>query len=133
MILRSAGHYFSIIMSSLLLWALYLGICWLTFYAFHLNTSAFPLLQGNLAMASLVVLTLSSIGMAIPSAPGAVGTYHVSTQLALSFFAVPSRIAIPFAIILHLTSYLILSLLGFYYLWSMQLRLRDVRKDIHSE
>ena len=132
-ILRSAGHYFSIIVSTVLMWGCYLGITWLTFYAFSLDSSSYPLLHGNLALASLVVLTLSSIGMAIPSAPGAVGTYHASTQLALSFFAVPGRIAIPFAIILHLTSYIILCLLGFYYLWSMQLRLRDVRQDLRVD
>ena len=131
-ILRSAGHYFSLFSSSVLMWGCYLGISWLTFYAFGLNSSSYPQLQGNLILASLVVLTLSSIGMAIPSAPGAVGTYHASTQLALSFFAVPGRIAIPFAIILHLTSYIILCLFGFYYLWSMQLRLRDVRQDLRS-
>jgi len=129
-ILRSAGHYGSILLSTVLLWLCYLGISWLTFYAFHLNNSDYPLLVGNLAMASLVVLTLSSIGMAIPAAPGAVGTYHASTQLALSFFDIPGRIAVPFAIILHLTSYMILSLLGFYYLWSMQLRFKDMRKEI---
>ncbi len=132
-ILRSAGHYFSLFVSTILMWGCYLGISWLTFYAFGLNSSSYPLLHGNLALASLVVLTLSSIGMAIPSAPGAVGTYHASTQLALSFFAVPGRVAIPFAIILHLTSYIILCLLGFYYLWSMQLRLRDVRQELQVD
>ena len=129
-VLRQTHHYLQIFVTTVSLWILYLIIILATLAAFSLFNRDYPLIWESPLVTALVVLTITSIGISIPSAPGAVGTYHAAAQFALSLFGVPSVISIPLAIVLHLLSYLLLNILGFYYFWTFQLSVREITSNI---
>ncbi len=54
----------------------------------------------------LVVLAMSSIGMAIPSTPGGVGVYEAGVVFALTYFGINKEDALSFAIISHSIQYI---------------------------
>ncbi|MBI4179338.1 flippase-like domain-containing protein [bacterium] len=62
---------------------------------------------------ALVVLTATAVGAMIPAAPGFVGTYHAFCKTALMAFGVSDARALTFAVVTHLVSYLINTLIGF--------------------
>ena len=65
---------------------------------------------------SLVVLIVSSFALSIPSLPGALGTFHLAVKLTLSsLFIVDDNLILPFITILHGYGYLLLTIIGFYY------------------
>jgi uncharacterized protein (TIRG00374 family) len=55
--------------------------------------------------APFVILTMCSLGVAIPSAPGFIGTFHLPVQFAFVFFGVSSEKALSAAIIWHAASF----------------------------
>lgn len=111
-IFRQTHHYPSIIIQSILLWVLYAGIIYVTFFAFDLET------EGSSKMiVSLVILVMISIGIMIPSSPGFIGTYHYLCQQGLALFGVAETDALSFAIVLHISNYIPMTLVGFYYFW----------------
>ena len=65
---------------------------------------------------SLIVLIVSSFALSIPSLPGAIGTFHLAVKLTLSsIILIDNSIILPFITILHGYGYLLLTILGFYY------------------
>ena len=62
-----------------------------------------------------MILVLSSIALAIPSAPGMIGTYHAAVKYTIvDLFGFTSCIGNSFAIIMHAYSYILLTVLGSY-------------------
>jgi glycosyltransferase 2 family protein len=68
------------------------------------------------AVAPVVVLVVSQVGLRLPSSPGSIGVLHYLSILALSLFGVDKSVALGFGIILHLVIYLPASLLGLLFL-----------------
>tara|TARA_B100000401_G_scaffold434290_1_gene374167 strand:+ start:201 stop:1178 length:978 start_codon:yes stop_codon:yes gene_type:complete len=65
---------------------------------------------------SLIVLIVSSFALSIPSLPGAIGTFHLAVKLTLSsIILIDNSMILPFITILHGYGYLLLTILGFYY------------------
>ncbi len=94
--LKNWRHYVITYVLSLLIWACYGGVIYLSFYAFDFVT------QYNLpCTATLVVLVITTISVIVPSSQGYVGTYHWLCQLSLGLFAVPKSEALSFAFVLH--------------------------------
>jgi uncharacterized protein (TIRG00374 family) len=54
----------------------------------------------------LIVVIMSSLGMSVPSLPGAIGVYEASIVVALTYFGVAKEEALAAAIILHLMQYI---------------------------
>jgi len=67
--------------------------------------------------ASLLLLVVLQVGMAVPSSPGRIGVFQYLAILALSIFAVNKDIALGYSIILYLVVYVPTMLIGAYYLW----------------
>lgn len=118
--LRHTHNYFTILFQSLALWVLYAGIIYVTFFAFGLE-----LPEGSLVIASLVILVMISIGIMIPSSPGFVGTYHYMCTLGLSLFGVGDNAAASFAVVLHISNYIPMTLVGLYYFWKSNLHFKE--------
>jgi glycosyltransferase 2 family protein len=57
-------------------------------------------------------LGAAALGFAAPSSPGAVGVYEAVVVGALAVFGIPADIALAFALVAHLTQYIITSVLG---------------------
>lgn len=119
-VFRQTHHYLTIIVQSILLWLLYAGIIYVTFFAFNLKID-----NNSLVIASLVILVMVSIGIMIPSSPGFIGTYHYLCQQGLALFGVAETDALSFAIVLHISNYIPVTLVGFYYFWKENLRFSD--------
>jgi hypothetical protein len=62
--------------------------------------------------APFLVAAVTSLGTALPSAPGFVGTYHYFAALGISFLGVDPSVAASFAIVAHAMAFLPFTLLG---------------------
>ncbi|NUQ80333.1 MAG: flippase-like domain-containing protein [Bacteroidetes bacterium] len=92
------GHFLpAILVSSLLIFLLYIAGTWLPMFAFPFQQSA------NLGFpAGMAVMAIAAIGMVIPS-PGGTGTYHWFCSMALiQIFGVNQAEAVSFATLVHL-------------------------------
>ncbi len=123
-VFRQTHHYVAIILQSLVLWVLYAGIIYVTFLAFDIRLE-----NDTIFVASLVILVMISIGIMIPSSPGFVGTYHYLAMQGLALFGVPEADALSFAIILHITNYIPITLVGLYYFWKENMHFRDALEE----
>jgi hypothetical protein len=108
---------------SILLWIMTAISNYFIFMAFGLD--ALPL------TASFVVLIVVSLGIVLPNAPGFVGLYHGLVYIALSIYPqeVTKADAGGVAIILHGAQYVVITLVGLYYLYSRHLSLREAKTE----
>jgi uncharacterized protein (TIRG00374 family) len=67
--------------------------------------------------ASLLLLVVLQVGMAVPSSPGRIGVFQYLVILTLSIFAVDKNVALGYSIILYLVIYVPIVLIGGYCLW----------------
>lgn len=67
--------------------------------------------------AAVFLLCVTSLGMTVPSSPGYLGTFHYLVVVSLSLFGVGREPAMSFAIVLHLCTFLPISLLGVVFMW----------------
>jgi uncharacterized protein (TIRG00374 family) len=97
-----------IFLMTVTIWGLYLLMMYAAFFGFGLNE--------RLGLrAALVVLAISSIGVAIPT-PGGTGTYHAFTSQTLTrLFAVDPAIALSYATATHAVNFIGTSIIGAYF------------------
>lgn len=95
--LQNWQHYILVFVFTVIMWFCYAYIFNLAFLAFNfINLYSLPW------YASLVLLVLTTISVAVPSSPGYVGTYHYLCQIGLAeFFHVPPDAALSFAFVAH--------------------------------
>jgi uncharacterized protein (TIRG00374 family) len=121
--LQQPWHYAIVALLSVLLWACYAGIFFVTFYAFDfVETYHLPW------SASLVVLVFTTISIVVPSSPGYVGTYHWLCMVALRLFGVSESPALSFAIVAHAISVLPVSLVGGVLAWKEGISISKVER-----
>jgi uncharacterized protein (TIRG00374 family) len=83
--------------------------------------------------ASFVILVVVSILIMVPASPGFIGVYHYGTVLSLGFYGVPRGQALSCALVMHATQFLVITLVGFYYLRREHLSLREIEKGAEEE
>ena len=106
--------YFPVIVTSLFIWGIYYLDVFLLQYAFGFDLSLAQV---------LMVLVLSSLALAIPSAPGMIGTFHAAVKYTMvDLFGFASHDGNAFAIFMHAYGYILFTLLGAYYLMKNQFR-----------
>jgi glycosyltransferase 2 family protein len=119
--LKQPRHYFPIAILSILIWALYIVMMYLPFYAFGL-TEKF----GLDLRSALVVQAISSIGYMAPT-PGSTGPYHYFVvQCLTKLYRVDAELALSYATVTHAVGYIAMTILGIYYFWVDKLHLADV-------
>lgn len=100
--------FFAILVLSILVWFLYIAMTYLAFFSFGLDT------QLGFG-AAIVVLAISSIGIAIPT-PGATGGYHwFAAQTLIRLFHVSNPVALSYATVTHAVGYVCVTIIGLYY------------------
>ena len=68
-----------------------------------------------------MVLVLSHMALAIPAAPGMIGTFHAAVKYTMvDLFAYSANDGNSFAILLHAYGYILLTLLGAYFFMRSQ-------------
>lgn len=100
-----------VIIQTLFLWFLYFLVTFAGLAAFNFGLSMLELLE-----ISIILLIFTTLSLAIPAAPGYVGTYHGAVLAALLLFNIENDQAMAFAIVLHLMNYLIYTPIGAWYL-----------------
>jgi uncharacterized protein (TIRG00374 family) len=80
---------------SLLLWVLFSFMTYLFLLAFGIRA---PFLV------AVTIQVLICLGVALPSAPGFIGTFHAAGRYALALFGVQAVVAVSFATVYHLFS-----------------------------
>jgi len=79
--------------------------------------------------ASFVVLVIVSIGIMIPQSPGFVGGYHICVWYSLQPYGIPKDAAMACAVVLHGAQYIVITLVGFYYLRREHLSLKEAEQE----
>jgi glycosyltransferase 2 family protein len=77
--------------------------------------------------ASFFVLVVLCIGVAVPSAPGFVGTIQFVSVVALELFGIPKAQALSYSILFHLSQYIPITGLGLIYFFSEGLSFSKIR------
>ena len=115
-----------IILTSLLIWGLY----WIEIFFIQLafNFSSLDIIS------ALFILVIVSIIMAIPSAPGMIGTYHAAIIFVMgSVFSLTNDQAGSFALVKHAVMYLPYTIIGFLCLMGIQNYSQLIRKSFKSD
>ena len=74
-----------------------------------------------------VILVSTSLAIAIPAAPGAVGTYHAAAVYVLTEFFVVGRVeSQAFAVLLHGVGYVPLIIIGAMYFLRSSVHIKDL-------
>jgi len=122
--LKNPARFLGVVLWSLVLWlknALAFAIC---FKAFGL---AVPL------EAAFLLQGIIGFGVAVPSTPGYVGVFEAAALVTLGFYGVDSSLAASYALTYHVTTFIPITLLGFWSLSRLHLKLREVGKAAHTE
>jgi len=80
----------------------------------------------------IFALSVSSLGIAAPSSPGAVGVFELSMVTALALFGLDSSISLAAAITAHLSNYIITGIIGAFALFWDGLSLAGVYQDVRE-
>lgn len=110
--LRRGRHLGAIVLLTMMYWALQQVGVWLLIGSYPLGTS--PSLS-----ASLLVLVSVAAGLAVPNAPGYVGTLHLAVVIGLLLGnpGIDLNLALGFAVYYHLSAFLPCVLIGLFFAW----------------
>jgi glycosyltransferase 2 family protein len=123
--LRSPRQLFMIALTSVVIWLIETLTYWVVMRAFPF-TVPFAVLMLMTAVVNLFTT--------IPSTPGYVGTFHAPGIAVLMQFGVPQAIATGFTVVLHITLWLPITLLGAYFMlrqsvgWGDMARAADLKE-----
>ena len=116
---------FPVIAASLFIWGIYYLDVYLLQYAFGFDLSL---------PQTIMVLVNTSLALAIPSAPGMIGTFHAAVKYTMvDLFGFTSHDGNAFAILLHAYGYILLTLLGAYYFMKNQFRHSAIQTVIDKD
>jgi hypothetical protein len=119
--LKEPASFAVIALSGALVWFLYILMTYVALFAFGLGTLG--------PRAAVVVLTISSIGVAIPT-PGSTGSYHAFTsQTLIRLFAVDPATALGFATVTHAVGFIGVTFVGLYYFVRDRLAYRERKTE----
>ncbi len=83
--------------------------------------------------ASYVLLVVVSISILVPSSPGFIGVYHAGAVWSLMAYGVPKEDALSCALVLHAAQYIVVTLMGFYFLKKEHLSLKKLGEEATEE
>jgi uncharacterized protein (TIRG00374 family) len=119
--LKTPRHFLVIFVLSVLIWGLYAVMTWCGLRAFGLD-------QQLGYSGAIVVLAISSIGVAIPT-PGSTGTYHAfASQTLIALFGVDRATALSFATLTHAVGFVSSTLFGLYFFLVDRITLGDAMR-----
>lgn len=116
-VLKSPARFAGVVGWSLVLWLKNAAAFAICFRAFGLDV---PL------EAALLLQGIIGFGVAIPSTPGFIGVFEAATLVTLRLYGVDSSLAVSYALTYHVTTFIPVTLLGFWSLSRLHLGLRDL-------
>jgi uncharacterized membrane protein YbhN (UPF0104 family) len=110
---------------------LFLGFAWSVFFwswhaiSFWLGMLAFGINTGFVS--AVFVEAVVGFGVALPAAPGFIGTFHASAKFALSdVYGVSEPDSLAFAFGYHFGGWIPITVIGLWYAWRLGLSVADV-------
>ena len=114
-----------VVISSLLIWSIYLLDVYFIQRAFQFNLSWTQ---------TLAILVISSLVLSIPSAPGMIGTFHAAVKYTMvDLFAFTPNEGSSFAILMHAYGYILFTLLGAYYFLKSQFHEHAINNVLNTD
>jgi len=114
-----------VVISSILIWSIYLLDVYFIQRAFQFNLSWTQ---------TLAVLVISSLVLSIPSAPGMIGTFHAAVKYTMvDLFAFTPNEGNSFAILMHAYGYILFTLLGAYYFLKSQFHENAIKNVLNTD
>jgi uncharacterized protein (TIRG00374 family) len=108
------------------------GAVWLsTFLQFHVMLYLFPYHQSMLFSVTLAVFV--SLAVAIPSAPGFIGVFQAGCVAAGALFSYPQEAIVVYSLAIHVVSYLLFIVLGFWLLTVHDLSLFELKRAVEGD
>ncbi|MEW6040007.1 MAG: lysylphosphatidylglycerol synthase transmembrane domain-containing protein [Elusimicrobiota bacterium] len=101
--LKDKKRLIPVLLFTVLLWSVYALSAYFLMLSVNLNRGYFG---------GMLVLGITAIGVAIPSSPGYIGTWEFFCILALRILKIKKSMALSFAILYHLMSYIPVTLIG---------------------
>lgn len=83
--------------------------------------------------ASFVLLVVVSVLILAPSTPGFLGVYHYGVVLSLRVYGITDERALSCALVLHAAQYIVVTLMGFYFLKKEHLSLKELEESLTDE
>jgi uncharacterized protein (TIRG00374 family) len=123
-VLKSPARFAGVVFWSLVLWIKNAAAFAICFRAFGLDV---PL------EAALLLQGIIGFGVAVPSTPGFIGVFEAATLLTLQLYGVDSSLAVSYALTYHLTTFLPITLLGFWSLSRLHMGLRELSTAAEGE
>jgi len=105
--IRSVSNLGPLIVWTVIVWIMPALAAWTTLRAVDLDL---PFLAG------WVVLAFVGLGISIPSAPGYIGIFHFAAAKAVEIFGLSASAAVAFAIVLHATQFVPVTVIGWFFL-----------------
>ena len=116
--LKKGGHLFGILANNTMVW-----LCMLLFHFLFL-----PMFGLGYSLEMGAVLTLFIVfGVSVPSSPGFIGPFHAGVVLALGFYGVDAASGLGIAVIIHLTTFIYVVIVGIFFLWREKLSFSEMR------
>tara|TARA_B100000315_G_C14547273_1_gene573877 strand:+ start:676 stop:1665 length:990 start_codon:yes stop_codon:yes gene_type:complete len=110
---------------SILIWGIYYLNVYLIQFAFGFNLSFSQV---------LMILVFSSLVLAIPSAPGMIGTFHAAVKYTIvDLFGYAPHDGNSFAIFMHAYGYILFTVLGLYYFMKNQFHANAIQNVIDMD
>ncbi|MCG6536629.1 MAG: flippase-like domain-containing protein, partial [Syntrophales bacterium LBB04] len=109
-----------VLMLSLLIWLIDVLAIYMLFMAFNFTLPT---------VAAFVLMLILIIGIAIPTAPGFIGTWHFSCVLGLGLFGIAKTNALAFAIVYHFWAIGLTVVLGLCFLPFLNFSFADLWKE----
>lgn len=82
---------------------------------------------------ALAVFIISSVGMALPSSPGAIGVYEAAIVFGLNLFGIEKEQALAAALVLHMIQYIPVTLMGLFILTKSGIKISEFTKQKVNE
>ena len=120
--IKDTKHVGQIILHTIFMWVVYFFVTYSVILATNISIDW---------VGVGIILISTSLALAIPAAPGGVGTYHAAAVYILtSYFFVDRVESQAFAVILHAVGFLPLLLIGFLFFIRSSLHFKDVSKGV---
>jgi len=88
------------------------GFIWTFYAAVYISSYKYIAVLNVTITQGICIFAISSLGMLLPSTPGAIGVYEASTVLALSWFGIEKEQALGIALFNHALQFIPTTLLG---------------------
>ncbi|MFA6002667.1 MAG: lysylphosphatidylglycerol synthase transmembrane domain-containing protein [Elusimicrobiota bacterium] len=122
-VLRQPRALAAVVALSLGLWSVDAGIYWLGAQALGLGGTIDYL-------RAILVLSWAGAGAAIPAVPGAIGTFEAMVKAILEKFGVAANPAFAYALFLHMSMYVTVTVMGLIFLYRVGLSLGGLKASL---